>query len=65
MFHCHVLIHASFGMSMTIAYEGVSTPYVMGGGAGNVPKQRRRARAGSGKAVFGFGGAAQRLPPVR
>jgi FtsP/CotA-like multicopper oxidase with cupredoxin domain len=38
MLHCHVLIHAAFGMSMTVNYEGISTPFVMGGPAGNVPE---------------------------
>jgi FtsP/CotA-like multicopper oxidase with cupredoxin domain len=38
MFHCHVLLHASFGMSMTVNYAGVSTPYEMGSRSGNVPE---------------------------
>jgi FtsP/CotA-like multicopper oxidase with cupredoxin domain len=38
MLHCHVLIHAAFGMSMTVNYANVSTPYRMGGGAGNLPE---------------------------
>jgi FtsP/CotA-like multicopper oxidase with cupredoxin domain len=38
MFHCHVLLHASFGMSMTVNYVGVSTPYEMGSRSGNVPE---------------------------
>jgi FtsP/CotA-like multicopper oxidase with cupredoxin domain len=38
MFHCHVLLHASFGMSMTVNYVGVSTPFEMGSRSGNVPE---------------------------
>jgi FtsP/CotA-like multicopper oxidase with cupredoxin domain len=38
MLHCHVLIHAAGGMSMTINYEGISTPYTMGTRSGNVPE---------------------------
>ena len=38
MLHCHVLLHASFGMSMTINYAGISTPYEMGSRSGNVPE---------------------------
>jgi FtsP/CotA-like multicopper oxidase with cupredoxin domain len=38
MLHCHVLLHAAFGMSMMIDYAGVSTPYLAGGPAGNVPE---------------------------
>jgi FtsP/CotA-like multicopper oxidase with cupredoxin domain len=38
MVHCHVLLHASFGMSMTVNYAGVSTPYEMGSRSGNVPE---------------------------
>jgi FtsP/CotA-like multicopper oxidase with cupredoxin domain len=37
MLHCHVLLHASMGMSMTINYAGISTPYTMGTSSGNVP----------------------------
>jgi len=38
MLHCHVLLHASMGMMMTIDYAGVTTPYTMGSGSGNVPE---------------------------
>ena len=38
MFHCHVLLHASFGMSMTVNYVGVATPYEMGSRSGNIPE---------------------------
>jgi FtsP/CotA-like multicopper oxidase with cupredoxin domain len=38
MLHCHVLPHASHGMSLTINYEGITTPYTMGMKSGNVPE---------------------------
>jgi FtsP/CotA-like multicopper oxidase with cupredoxin domain len=38
MLHCHVLGHAAAGMSMTINYAGVSTPFTMGTRSGNVPE---------------------------
>ena len=38
MLHCHVLGHASHGMSMTINYEGISTPFTMGSRSGNIPE---------------------------
>jgi FtsP/CotA-like multicopper oxidase with cupredoxin domain len=38
MFHCHVLLHAAYGMSLTVNYAGVSTPYEMGSRSGNVPE---------------------------
>jgi FtsP/CotA-like multicopper oxidase with cupredoxin domain len=38
MFHCHVLIHADFGMSAMVAYEGVTTPYSIGSRSGNKPE---------------------------
>ncbi len=38
MLHCHVLGHAAAGMSMTINYEGISTPFTMGSDSGNVPE---------------------------
>lgn len=38
MLHCHVLAHAASGMSMTVNYEGVSTPFSMGSRSGNVPE---------------------------
>jgi len=38
MLHCHILEHAAAGMSMTINYEGVYTPYTMGTRSGNVPE---------------------------
>jgi len=36
MLHCHVLGHAVAGMSMTINYQGISTPFTMGVRSGNV-----------------------------
>jgi len=38
MLHCHVLLHASMGMSMTIAYTGITTPFTMGSRSGNTPE---------------------------
>jgi len=38
MLHCHVLGHAVDGMSMTINYQGISTPFTMGARSGNVPE---------------------------
>jgi FtsP/CotA-like multicopper oxidase with cupredoxin domain len=38
MLHCHVLLHATMGMSMTINYAGVSTPFTMGARTGNTPE---------------------------
>jgi FtsP/CotA-like multicopper oxidase with cupredoxin domain len=38
MDHCHNLTHAAAGMVLHLAYEGVSTPYTPGGGAGNTPE---------------------------
>lgn len=38
MLHCHVLLHAAMGMSMTIDYAGVRTPYEMGSRSGNIPE---------------------------
>lgn len=38
MLHCHVLAHAASGMSMTINYVGVSTPFTMGTQSGNQPE---------------------------
>jgi FtsP/CotA-like multicopper oxidase with cupredoxin domain len=36
MLHCHVLVHASVGMSMTVNYAGITTPFTMGARSGNV-----------------------------
>jgi len=38
MLHCHVLIHAAGGMSMTINYHGIYTPFTMGTASGNIPE---------------------------
>jgi FtsP/CotA-like multicopper oxidase with cupredoxin domain len=38
MLHCHVLLHAAMGMSMTIDYAGVTTPFAMGSRSGNIPE---------------------------
>jgi FtsP/CotA-like multicopper oxidase with cupredoxin domain len=38
MLHCHVPLHASFGMSMTINYAGITTPFEMGSRSGNMPE---------------------------
>jgi FtsP/CotA-like multicopper oxidase with cupredoxin domain len=38
MLHCHVLAHAAGGMSMTINYDSVYTPYTMGTLSGNIPE---------------------------
>jgi FtsP/CotA-like multicopper oxidase with cupredoxin domain len=38
MVHCHVLLHAAMGMSETITYNGVYTPFEMGTRSGNIPE---------------------------
>lgn len=38
MDHCHNLIHASVGMSMHLAYEGVTSPFELGGESYNHPE---------------------------
>jgi len=38
MFHCHVLIHAAFGMDMMVAYVNTSTPFAAGAETGNIPE---------------------------
>jgi FtsP/CotA-like multicopper oxidase with cupredoxin domain len=38
MFHCHNLGHAADGMTMHLAYAGITTPFVVGGTAGNRPE---------------------------
>ena len=37
MLHCHVLIHANFGMDMMVVYPNISTPYTIGTKSGNFP----------------------------
>ena len=38
MDHCHNLAHAAEGLTMHLAYEGVTTPYKTGGHAHNTPE---------------------------
>jgi FtsP/CotA-like multicopper oxidase with cupredoxin domain len=38
MDHCHNLPHAADGLVAHLMYEGVSTPYVVGGNAENSPE---------------------------
>ncbi len=38
MDHCHNLTHAADGLVAHLMYEGVSTPYVVGGDADNAPE---------------------------
>ncbi len=38
MFHCHVLIHAAFGMVATVSYPGIQSPFDMGTHSGNRPE---------------------------
>ncbi len=38
MLHCHILVHAAGGMSMTINYDGITTPFTMGTDSGNIPE---------------------------
>ena len=38
MDHCHNLPHAADGLVAHLAYDGVSTPYRVGGDAGNQPE---------------------------
>jgi FtsP/CotA-like multicopper oxidase with cupredoxin domain len=38
MDHCHNLSHAAAGLTMHVAYEGVATPFRIGGAAHNHPE---------------------------
>lgn len=38
MDHCHTLPHAVEGLMTHVMYEGVSTPFLLGGGSGNAPE---------------------------
>ena len=38
MDHCHNLGHAAAGLTMHVAYVGVTTPFVVGGEDGNTPE---------------------------
>jgi FtsP/CotA-like multicopper oxidase with cupredoxin domain len=37
MLHCHVLIHAAFGMDMMVMYPNITTPFQAGSESGNLP----------------------------
>ena len=37
MLHCHILIHAEFGMDMMVVYPNIFTPYTIGTKSGNFP----------------------------
>jgi len=37
MLHCHNLLHARMGMTAMVRYQGFTTPYQLGGPAGNQP----------------------------
>jgi FtsP/CotA-like multicopper oxidase with cupredoxin domain len=38
MDHCHNLAHAAAGLTMHLAYAGVSTPFLIGDAPGNEPE---------------------------
>ena len=38
MLHCHVLIHAAYGLSTMVSYTGISTPYTIGTLSGDFPE---------------------------
>jgi FtsP/CotA-like multicopper oxidase with cupredoxin domain len=38
MLHCHVLVHAAYGLSMMIIIGNVTTPYEIGTRSGNFPE---------------------------
>ena len=38
MLHCHVLIHAAYGLSAMISYTGISTPFTIGTLSGDFPE---------------------------
>lgn len=38
MDHCHNFVHTALGMVLHLSYEGVTTPYMIGGRAGNQPE---------------------------
>ncbi|WP_406379416.1 multicopper oxidase family protein [Streptomyces sp. NBC_01618] len=38
MDHCHNFVHTALGMMLHLSYEGVTTPYRIGGTAGNLPE---------------------------
>ena len=38
MIHCHVLIHAAYGLSTMLSYQGIWTPYTIGTKSGDFPE---------------------------
>jgi FtsP/CotA-like multicopper oxidase with cupredoxin domain len=38
MLHCHVLVHAAYGLSTMLSYAGIWTPYAIGTTSGNFPE---------------------------
>jgi hypothetical protein len=38
MLHCHVLIHAAYGLSAMLSYTGISTPFTVGSLSGDLPE---------------------------
>ena len=38
MLHCHVLIHAAYGLSAMLSYTGISTPFTIGSLSGDFPE---------------------------
>jgi FtsP/CotA-like multicopper oxidase with cupredoxin domain len=38
MLHCHVLIHAAYGLSTMVSYQGIHTPYTIGTRSGDFPE---------------------------
>jgi FtsP/CotA-like multicopper oxidase with cupredoxin domain len=38
MLHCHVLVHAAYGLSTMLSYAGIWTPYSIGTTSGNFPE---------------------------
>jgi hypothetical protein len=38
MDHCHNLSHAAAGLTMHLAYAGITTPFLVGGDRGNAPE---------------------------
>lgn len=38
MIHCHILVHAAYGLSAMVSYVGIWTPYSIGTKSGNFPE---------------------------
>jgi FtsP/CotA-like multicopper oxidase with cupredoxin domain len=38
MIHCHILVHAAYGLSAMVSYQGIWTPYTIGTQSGNFPE---------------------------